>query len=196
MTKTATLDTLIATWYGNCMKHMTVAEFVATVKPGQCLVMRGAPGSGKGTLVEAVRTAANLDGRVFVASADYHRMIDGVYTFDASKNDRAHAACLRDFISFADSTDPSFGSGYPDHRKDVLVCDNTNINVQEIAPYYAVAKAFGWDPLVVTVQTDPEIAAKRNRHAVPAAHVHHMADRIGRFQLPGNYRQVVVETEG
>lgn len=176
------------------MKPMTVAEFVESVKPGQALVMRGAPGSGKSTVVEALRdelARRTPRGRVFVASADAHRMVDGAYVFDASKNDQAHGGCLRDFITHADQADECCVT---EMERDVLVCDNTNVNVQEIAPYYAVARAFGWEPLVVNVQIDPEVAARRNQHGVPANHVHRMADRIARFNLPGNYRQVTVQT--
>jgi tRNA uridine 5-carbamoylmethylation protein Kti12 len=163
-------------------------EFVSTVlQPQMALIMRGAPGSGKSTVVAAVKDAmAARSKQVAVASADAHRMVEGRYVFDPKKNDDAHAGCLRDFIHSA-----TVGDRYG-HDNDVIICDNTNVNVAEIAPYWAVARAYGWQPLIVYVETDPEVAAKRNIHGVPDAHVHRMAGRIREFKLPGMYRQLTV----
>lgn len=174
---------------------LTVAEFARFVAAaeadghGLALIMRGAPGSGKSNVVTAVKAAmAERKRLVAVASADAHRMVDGKYVFDRDKNDDVHAACLRDFIHSA-----TVGDRYG-HDNDVIICDNTNVNTAEIAPYWAVARAYGWFPLIVYVEADPVVAAARNTHGVPAAKVQDMADRIQRFKLPGVYRQVTVRT--
>ncbi len=171
---------------------VTPDEFVALLQPGTALIMRGAPGSGKSTVVDKLKArAAAAQPRkliVGVASADAHRMVEGKYVFDPKKNDEAHGGCLLDFIHSA-SVGDRYGKDY-----DFIICDNTNVNLQEVAPYYAIARAYGWHPVVVNVETDPTVAAARNVHGVPEAHVHRMADRIARFRLPGNYRQVTVRT--
>jgi predicted kinase len=170
---------------------LTVAEFAGFVTACEAegrdlaLIMRGAPGSGKSAVVDAVKAGIGWD-RAFVASADAHRMVEGKYVFDPKKNDDVHAACLRDFVNEA--------TAEPDRRRSVLICDNTNVNTAEISPYWAIARAYGWFPLIVYVETDPGVAAARNTHGVPVAKVLDMADRIQRFKLPSVYRQVTVRT--
>ncbi len=174
--------------------NMTRQEFLEFVKPGMALILRGAPGAGKSTLVEGLdrattmpsyNSATNLED-VHVASADLHRYVDGVYTFDPSKNDEAHAGCLRDFIDFAQTKLT---------HKSVIVCDNTNTSPTDMAPYTAVARAYGWKPVVVTVLTDPEVAAARNVHGVPANRVYDMYDRVKRTMghVPSRWTQITVE---
>lgn len=165
---------------------LTRPEFPQFVKPGMAIILRGAPGSGKSSLLEGIREAGDVKN-VLVSSADSFRMVDGVYVFDKAKNGEAHGACLRDFI---------YNAGVLGVKEtDIIVSDNTNINVQDIAPYISIAGAFGWQAVIVNLEADPEIAAARNLHGVPPAHVARMHDRMNRFKLPTAWRQVSVGQE-
>lgn len=90
------------------------------------IMMSGVPGSGKSTLV-----ARRWPGAV-VFSADAYFMVDGEYRFDPSRIGEAHCGCLRSFTETLQVADV-----------EVLVVDNTNLSVSEIAPYAALAQAYG-----------------------------------------------------
>jgi hypothetical protein len=133
-------------------------------------IYSGVPGSGKSTLVREHHAGA------IVCSADHHFTDDdGVYRFDPTQLPEAHGACLRKFAGYA----AIGGPGDPD-----LVVDNTNTTVAEIAPYAALALAYGHELLVVTVECDPAVAAARNTHGVPEAAVKRMAASLAARQLP------------
>jgi predicted kinase len=176
---------------------MTRQEFLDSLRPGMALVMRGAPGSGKSTLVEAIKAHAKTlkiaanDGAaqipwVGVSSADAFRMVNGQYVFKPEENGLMHGKCLKDFIRLCTAHLPQF---------DIVVCDNTNIAVDEIAPYVAISAAYGYQPLIVNVQCDPRVAADRNLHGVPVANVYGMAHRALQAQLPKRWDQVTITQE-
>lgn len=134
----------------------------------------GVPGAGKTTCVDINHPFTT------VHSADHYFMsADGEYKFDASKLPQAHAACLRGFVG-------SLMMG-----EDVVV-DNTNTTVAEIAPYAALALAYGYDLLIRTVECDPDVAAARNVHGVPVTAVRAMADRLAKRELLPWWRHEVV----
>lgn len=164
---------------------MKAQEFLNSfVLPHQALVFRGAPGSGKSSLVQEL---AKRFTRIAHCSADHHRIVNGVYVFDPKKNQAAHHACLVEFTEAARTAS----------QWDLLVCDNTNVNLHEAAPYMAVAGAYDWKPVLVTVAADPEAAAKRNLHGVPDLKVKDMYDRIQRSlpHIPKYWAQITIETE-
>lgn len=127
-------------------------------------IMRGIPGSGKSTW------AATNYPNATVVSADHYFMVGGKYIYDQSKIDEAHAECMRKFI------------GYMLSRTDHVVVDNTNTTHVAIAPYAAVAAAYGADVEVVTVLADVKLAAARNVHSVPLDAISRMAANIERTQ--------------
>lgn len=168
-------------------KHnvMTRAEFLRDfVEPGMAIILRGAPGSGKSTVVDALLS----QGKYFVewCSADHHRMKDGKYVFNPAENDNAHGGCMRDFVG---------GATVFNKEDSVLVVDNTNVMMMEAAPYFSVAKAFGWKPVLVTVLADPETAASRNTHNVPSEKVRDMAKRIedGNRHVPHHWTHIYIQ---
>ena len=111
--------------------------------------MSGLPGSGKS------RCADEMQGSKQIVSADDFFVGRDGYVFDKTKLADAHGMCLRRFVVAVME------------RFDLVVVDNTNTEVVEIAPYAAIALAYGYDLEVVTVACDPEIAFKRNVHGVP-----------------------------
>ncbi len=65
-----------------------------------------------------------------------------------------------------------------------VVVDNTNTTTEEIAPYYAVARAYGYDVELVTLLVDVETAAARNAHGVPMRNIEAMHRRLDQRELP------------
>lgn len=151
------------------------------------IVMRGIPGSGKTTLAkriveQAVRRRAWSEDNVKVYSADnFFVGLDGVYRFDAKQLGAAHQQCLRMFANdlVAEYHDP--------HEGALLVVDNTNTSVAEMAPYAQLALAFEAELLVVTVDCDRLVAFGRQTHGVPEGHHFKMDERLRRAQLPKSW---------
>lgn len=130
------------------------------------IVMRGHSGSGKSTYHKN-----NYPG-AFVVSADFFHINPqtGAYEWKAENQDKAHAACLRNYTEALLRNEP------------VVVVDNTNTQIHEIAPYCALARAYGYDLLIVVMTTPVEESAARNAHGVPYATVKAQADRILRTE--------------
>jgi predicted kinase len=126
------------------------------------IVMQGLPGSGKSTWIKN-----NCPGAV-VCSAD-HYFTDretGEYKFDPTKIGEAHKECLRAFL---DATEA---------EEDLVVVDNTNLSLWEMATYIQVAAARGYTVEVVRIMADPGVCAQRNVHGVPLKTILQMADRM------------------
>ena len=129
------------------------------------IILRGIPGSGKSTYIRK-----NLP-EAWIFSADHFFMVGEEYKFDPSKLPQAHAACLREYLEWL-----TFVEGR--RCRWPLVVDNTNTSVMEIAPYAALALAYGASLRIVTIKCDPAVAAARNVHGVPEAAVLAMAKRL------------------
>lgn len=114
------------------------------------VILQGISGSGKSTV------ASKLAPPEAVCSADDTFMVEGKYVFNPARLPEAHGNCLKKFVALL--TGPV---------KCGIVVDNTNTTVAEIAPYVALAQAYGRDVTIVTVPCDPLVAAKRNTHGVP-----------------------------
>lgn len=140
-------------------------------------ILRGVPGSGKSTYC-----SKNYPGAA-VFSADDFFMVDGVYVFDSKKLPQAHGQCLRYFVEHVQR-----GPVMP------AVVDNTNTAVMEIAPYAALALAYGWELEIVTISCNPEVAAARNSHGVPLTGVMAMHKRLMEAQLPPWWPHRIVES--
>jgi predicted kinase len=124
------------------------------------IILQGCSGSGKSTY------AKNNYPNAYVVSADNYFMKDGKYQFDPSQLDQAHGQCLRLFV------------GACENQQEIVV-DNTNTSIAEIAPYYAIARAYGYDVELIWISTSPEIATKRNVHSVSLKKNEMMSKMIG-----------------
>lgn len=144
------------------------------------IIMRGVSGGGKSTFAKRLasgrppsngeqlhlllREASEIDVRA-IFSADDFFIEKGVYCFDRSRIGEAHADCLYRFVEFV----------RPDEDgvcEKLAIVDNTNTTVGELAPYAAVAKAYGHEVHVVEVHLGNDAAVvgqKRNVHGVPLA---------------------------
>lgn len=153
-------------------------------------IMSGVSGSGKSTY------AASLASQAVVFSADaFFVNAVGEYKFDPKYLGGAHAACLRQF------TQEVYDGGGRD-----IVVDNTNTTVDEIAPYFALAQAFGYEPQILTIgpfdqtklEAYYEACAKRNRHGVSLGVIRAQGERIRQRVLPHRWRpfEIKVEPQG
>ena len=126
------------------------------------IILRGPSGAGKSTYSKKLKGA-------LVVSADDFFMKDGEYLFDPKKLPEAHGQCLRRFAHAVSS---------PDSKHDLIVVDNTNTTAVEVAPYAALALAYGHEMKIVNFIGDAVKAARRNVHLVPAPAVVAMAERM------------------
>jgi len=124
------------------------------------VIMCGISGSGKST-----RTAKHYP-KAAVCSADYFFMVDGEYKFDPSKLPEAHGMCLRNFVTCLQG------------EADMVVVDNTNTTVAEVAPYAALALAYGYDLKVEILKVDTIEAYARNLHGVSQSGIVKQTERL------------------
>jgi predicted kinase len=118
-------------------------------------IMRGHAGAGKTTyLVERIlpsveRNGINLADTEIVSADSYFTSSEGSYEFDGKKLEDAHNECKRKFISAVTSS------------KKVVIVDNTNANLIDIAPYIEMGKAYGYDIEVIELWLDVNSGYKR-----------------------------------
>jgi len=148
------------------LTNLLFLEHLRTTAPDRettmrVIIMQGTPGSGKST------EASGFGPDATIVSADHYfeDPITGEYRFNPAKLGEAHASCMRSFLRACE--DASAAS--------VIVVDNTNITIDQMSPYYLVARAYKASVEVRRVACDPEVAAARNSHGVPRETVLRMA---------------------
>jgi predicted kinase len=140
------------------------------------IIMRGVSGAGKSTWVKKNYPHAH------VVSADlFFQGEDGKYNFDASKLGEAHAWCLRHFVELVCAG----------MRVDIVV-DNTNTSAVELAPYAAVAAAFGLDVEIHNMHVDIYDAVARNVHHVDTKTIERQMSRFKQesSRIPKWWKQI------
>ena len=97
------------------------------------IINRGIPASGKSEFAKRIVDRVQKSGlRAISCSTDDYFMVDGVYSFDASKLREYH---LKNQERFRDSLNQGV---------DLVICDNTNLEPWEAKPYYMMAKEKGY----------------------------------------------------
>lgn len=118
-------------------------------------ILRGVQGSGKSSLARGLVADEGV-----IHSTDDFFFRGGVYAFNPEKLKEYHALNFRRFKE-------SLRRGIP-----VVVADNTNVTRLEWVHYAQTAGSFGYDVIIVSLpHPDPEEAAKRNVHGVPASEI-------------------------
>ena len=143
------------------------APFVKTV-----IINRAVPGSGKTTIARCITQALQSAGlQVVNHSTDEFFMYDGRYCFDISKLHEYHQQNLKNFIA-----DLQRGT-------DVVICDNTNLQPWQTAPYTDNARKYGYRIIFLNltprelhkhVQAQMVTPEKPDAHGVPE-------DRLAEF---------------
>lgn len=139
----------------------------------KCIILQGLPGSGKTTYARKLADEGSHTSYGIVSADDYFYVLGmGKYAFDPKLLPEAHQECLRFFVNCAST---------PATDNELLIVDNTNTTVAEVAPYYAVAEAFGWECEIHQILCSPQTAHERNIHGVTRSTVDAMYERLGRF---------------
>jgi len=136
-------------------------------------ILRGIPGSGKSTYIK------NNFPNAIICSADLVRTDDnGVYHYSSKNIKDVHWECFTQFYN---------------HLKNgvaEIAIDNTNIKAWEISPYIALAKLFGYDYEVITVERNPNDC--KNVHGVSQDIVNRFYNRFCKEELPYDWKKRVV----
>jgi predicted kinase len=125
------------------------------------VVLMAVSGAGKDHFA-----AHNMPKANTLASAD--DFFGTPYKFDPTKLGEAHGACFRKVIDALQ------------RKEELVVVNNTNTSLVEIAPYMVAAQAYGYEANIISLQIDPKIAAARNTHGTPLATVEKMAERLAK----------------
>ena len=139
------------------------------------VILSGIPGAGKGSWVEE-----NRDNVDYIVSADDYFMVNGEYKYNYQQIQEAHNSCLKKFVEYIQHV--------PATAQAVIVVDNTNTTSEEIAPYYAIAKAYGAEVALLTFTCSAEVSAARNLHGVPLKSSTVMEKRLAKRILPAHWQ--------
>jgi len=116
-------------------------------------IMMGIPGGGKSTWIRN-----NVPSDTVICSADhFFEDASGNYNWKADLLFPAHKTCFRKYVKALDN---------PDVQN--IVVDNTNTKRAFMQDYVKEANKRGILVTIVSIIADPDVAAARNVHGVPA----------------------------
>lgn len=150
----------------------------------QCYILSGVSGAGKSTWIRNQPWAKNTD---IHSADDFFVQENGSYRFDFTLLSQAHDACLLKFLREIRNGWHAKEKGMPLDGMPVEVVDNTNLTSEEIAPYYLLAKAHGYEVTLVNLLVDAKLAAKRNTHNVPLSSIKNMLLKMRNRKLPKHW---------
>lgn len=133
-------------------------------------IVRGLPGSGKSTIAEKLAPKWWVfEADQFFCDKDEHgNPIEDTYSFDAKKIAFAHKDCQeRVRHSMHRCVDDT-----------TLVVSNTFTQKWEVKPYIELAKKYGYEVQIITVQSN-----FKNVHGVPQESIMRMKNRWETFTL-------------
>lgn len=154
----------------------------------QVIILSGISGSGKSTY--ANKLFCEFEGAVAIVSADYYfSNSSGEYKFDPALIGEAHGGCFKDYIQTLQETGFS-----------LVIVDNTNLSIEEIAPYVWGAQAYGWEFKIVTIELNPVYlgmmrCVDRNVHGVLAADIVNQWVKLEKRVLPSWWNQETIKFE-
>ena len=121
------------------------------------IIMRGLPGSGKSYVADRINLNEDQpDSVTTIVSADhFHTDENGDYNYDPANAGDAHAQCFERFVIALENAD------------DLVIVDNTNTLLLEIAPYVAFARLNDAETEIIHVMCPIRVAYDRNTHGVP-----------------------------
>lgn len=120
------------------------------------LIMRGPSGAGKDYWIS--HNAPNAK----IISTDNYFMVNGEYKFDITRLAEYHNYTLRDCVAHLQIGTP------------FIVINNTNTRVFEIAPYYRLGEAFGYEVEIVWIIAHPDKCKAHTQHNVPPQNIDKM----------------------
>lgn len=136
------------------------------------ILLAGISGAGKSTYAGKLFEHHRLTHSVHTAlSADDFPGLyfDGELVFDFLP--KAHSWCVRSYIN-------TLADAERGHDSHLIVVHNTNTTVSELAPYVAIARAFGVEPDCRVLRIDAYTAIERNIHNVPRSTVFQQSQRL------------------
>jgi len=136
----------------------------------------GLPGSGKSTLAHQVK------GFTVIETDDFWYE-EGYYNYKTERASEAHGWNLKRWIDLCQA-------GFPR-----IACANTNITIQEIAPYAAIAAAYGYDVEIIRVEISLETSKARNTHAVPEDILEYMHGEFNKTKYPEWWSITIIDNE-
>lgn len=136
--------------------------------PEGIVILSGLPGSGKSHL--AAELCAHYHSTAAVVSADQYWAED-YSDFEAARLPQAHNYCLQQFLHHTMVL-----------KTTLIIVDNTNLRALEVAPYYQLAQALGYRPVIIRVRAPVRLCLERQQHDVPEDLIGHMANRV--FDVP------------
>ena len=168
------------------------------------LILRGIPGAGKTAHVKSIAEAhrrlvpcaagalhpccqrADETGVcsrhatkpwVGVISADdyFTDVGDGRYRFDRAQLTRAHDEC---WLAFERHVSPALQERLTDVPPSMLIIDNTNTSVAELAPYASYGSVYGHNVEILTLLCEPGKAHARQLHGVDPLTLWKMDQRL------------------
>lgn len=142
-------------------------------------ILRGLPGSGKSYWATNKEKTLPVHS-VAVASADHFFQTVIGWEFNPLKLKEAHDSSLLKYLDFLKMS------------RDYIIVDNTNLSVWEIAPYYRLAEAFGYDVSIVEFKTPLEVCLARQTHGVPDTKMGMMYQKFLDERLPSFWKIEVV----
>lgn len=163
------------------------------------IIYRGISGSGKSSHIKQHAMDPSVNpGPVFSAD-NYFSTKEGEYKFDPAKLGEAHASCLRGFTQYCIGQERAERNDGAEKTKTVTIyVDNTNCAVVDLAPYAAIAQAYGHEVLIITLLVDMNDALKRNVHGVSEKTIRAQNDTLySELELvPRRWKQIVLMEKG
>lgn len=153
-------------------------------------IMQGIPGSGKSDYIRRHKRRVGEDPEAFCwsdtirsVSADYYHIIDGEYKYNPVNASKAHSECLKVFMLTVMEA-----AAKKDEITEFLYVDNTNCTPEEIAPYYAIARAHGFPVEIIRFMTPVRECLRRQTHGVPDKTIINMYTNLTTRSLPSYWQ--------